>query len=383
MLRESRFGSRSSIVDAERCLSFRPILLVRPPLVVGIWGGKINRKQIVPKQVGRLRAIPDDGVTPRRRPACPCPSGHDPVGHHGGMVALESADDLRTFLFVARTGRLVHAAQLLGVDHTTVGRRISALERQTGARLFDRTKGRWALTPDGERLLEPAERIEAAMTAAREVVDGGEPAALSGAVRVLSTDGFGGFILAPALARLREGHPDLLIELITETQQLGSTARDFDVAVTLEQPTSQGLVHRRLTDYVLHLYATPGYLETHAPLETTADLERHTVIWYVDRLLDIEPLRMLSGLRSSPADIQTMNITAHWQAAASGACVAPLPRFIGSQDARLVRVLPDVEMRRTYWISARREHANSAKVRALTGVLDRVVAERSADLLGA
>jgi DNA-binding transcriptional LysR family regulator len=298
------------------------------------------------------------------------------------MQPLDSADDLRTFLFVAQTGRVSHAAQLLGIDHTTVGRRIAALERQAGARLFNRTRGNWSLTADGERLLDPAERIEAAMTSAREVAAGNGPAALSGSVRILSPDGFGAFLLAPALGELTRQHPDLVVELITETQHLGgATVRDFDIAITLDQPNSAGLVHRRLAPYILQLFATPEYLESSPPVRSIADLERHAVIWYVDRLLDMEPLRVLHELRASPANIQTMNIVAHWQAAAAGVCIAPLPSYIGRADSRLVCVLPDFRVRRTYWVSARREHASGARVRTLISFLDRIVAERAADMV--
>lgn len=299
------------------------------------------------------------------------------------METIRSADDLRIFLAVAQTGRLVAAAAQLGLDHTTIGRRINALERQTGRRLFDRTSAGWQLTPDGERLLEPAERVDAALLDARDIAAGAEADVLTGTIRILATDGFGGFILAPALAGLHRQHRQLTVELVTETQHISSTVRDFDVAVTLEQPTSSGVVHRRLTDYVLKLYATPDYLAAHPAVSSTRDLAQHTLIWYVDRLLDLEPLRLLHEVRDTAADIQSTNLVAHWQAAAAGAGVALLPHYIGATDPRLQCVLPDFEVFRTYWVSARRELAASARVRTVIALLDRVVAARSRDLLGA
>jgi DNA-binding transcriptional LysR family regulator len=296
------------------------------------------------------------------------------------MQTISSADDLTVFLAVARTGRLVQAARLLGVDHTTVGRRISALERQAGRRLFNRTSGGWELTEDGERLLGPAEAVDAGLASAQEAVSGAG-AALTGTVRILATDGFGAFIVAPALRSLRAAHPELLVELVTETQHFGSSVRDFDVAVTLEQPSSTRVVHRKLTDYVLRLYATPDYLERHPPIERIEDLREHTLIWYVDRLLNVEPLRVLRELRPAAANIQSTNLVAHWQAAAAGAGIAPIPHYIAMRDPTLVNVLPGFEVRRTYWVSTLSEHARLARVAAVVNLLDTVVRERQADLL--
>jgi DNA-binding transcriptional LysR family regulator len=301
---------------------------------------------------------------------------------HDGVMTVRSADDLRIFLAVARLGSLTAAASALRVDHTTIGRRISALERETGRRLFDRRRTGWTLTTDGDRLLDPAERVEAALVAAREAATGNDLAALSGPVRVLATDGFGTFLLAPALGELHEQHPELTIELVTETQPLGTTVRDFDVAITLEQPTGASLVHRKLTDYVLKLYATPHYLATHPPITRIEDLRDHTLVWYVDRLLSIEPLRVLHQVRAEPADIQSTNLVIHWQCAVAGIGVAPLPHYIGASDTRLVNVLPEFELRRTYWVSAPREHAMTARVRAVIALLDGIVARREVDLVG-
>ncbi|QOR71630.1 LysR family transcriptional regulator [Ruania alkalisoli] len=294
---------------------------------------------------------------------------------------IRSTDDLRVFLAVARTGRLVQAGALLGVDHTTVGRRISALERTAGRRLFDRRSEGWELTPDGERLLGPAEAVDAALASAHEALESGERT-LTGTVRILATDGFGAFLVPPVLRTLRERHPGLVVELVTETQHIGSSVRDFDVAVTLEEPASSRLVHRRLADYVLRLYATPEYLERHPPVGTVEDLRAHTLIWYVDRLLNVEPLRVLHEVRPTAANIQSTNVVAHWQAAAAGAGIALLPCYIAEEDPRLTQVLPDLEVRRTYWISSPAEHARLARVRAVVGLIDEAMRRSRSRLIG-
>ncbi|GAB7189535.1 LysR family transcriptional regulator [Kineococcus sp. NUM-3379] len=297
-----------------------------------------------------------------------------------------SADDLRVFLALARHGRLVQAAASLGVDHTTVGRRVMAMERSTGHRLFDRGPAGWVPTAAGRGLLEPAATVEAALQDATRRLGrrgperpGGE---LSGTVRVLAPDGFGSCVLAPGLGPLVRAHPDLTVELVTATAHVPSTNRGFDVLVTLEAPSSARLARRHLTDYVLRLYASAEYLDRAPPLRRVEDLAGHTVVHYVDALLDVAPLRVLQDVLPRPAAVQSTNFVAQWQAAAAGVGIAPLPQYVGRHDPRLVPVLPHLEFRRRYWVAVPREHAGLARVEAVTDLLDDLVRERADDLHG-
>jgi DNA-binding transcriptional LysR family regulator len=293
---------------------------------------------------------------------------------------MMSADDLRYFLAVAQRRRLVRAAAQLGVDHTTVSRRIGALERAVGQRLFDRTEQGWLLTDAGRTLLEPAESVDGAIALAEERLGIGGPS-LSGTVRITCPDGFGAFLLAPALGALNERYPDLVVEMVTATQHLDQAVRGFDVAVTLEQPSSAHFTHRPLTDYILRLYATPEYLAARPPVERFEDLAGHVVIFYVDHLLDLPSLRLLQRLPLQP-NLQSTNVVAQWQAAAAGVGIAPLPQYIAGSDPRLVPVLPELVFRRRYWLALPAEHARLARVRAVIEVLADVVASRRDDLVG-
>ena len=292
-----------------------------------------------------------------------------------------SADDLRVFLALARHGRLVQAAAVLGVEHTTVGRRVMAMERTTGHRLFDRTPGGWVLTAAGRSLLEPAAAVEAAVADATQRL-GRRGSALSGTVRILAPDGFGTFVIAPGLGALTSAHPDLVVELVTATAHVPRSAREFDVAVSLEAPSSARLVRRHLTDYLLRLYTSEAYLARNPPPERVQDLATHTLVHYVDALLDVAPLRVLQDLLPRPAAVQSTNFVAQWQAAAAGVGIAPLPQYLARQDPRLVLVLPALEFRRRYWLAVPREHADLPRVQAVVELLERVVRERADDLAG-
>jgi DNA-binding transcriptional LysR family regulator len=288
------------------------------------------------------------------------------------------ADDLRYFLEVARTGRLVAAGRGLGVNHTTVGRRITALERTLGNRLFDRAPTGWVLTDAGHDLIVHAESIESALLAAMESAGSGG-GRLSGTVRIATPDGFGAFLLAPNLAGLRSQHPDLNIEIVTATRHDVLAAREFDVAVTLERPSPRGVDISELADYRLGLYAAGDYLRAHPQITHILDLHDHTLIGYVDSVLDVPALRILDELLPGHrTQIQTNNITGQWTAAVAGLGIAALPLYIGEPDPRLEPVLAeDVTVRRKYWLIVPRELRRLARVRAATAMLRSIAADHS------
>jgi DNA-binding transcriptional LysR family regulator len=293
-------------------------------------------------------------------------------------VVVLGADNIRFFLEVARVGRLNEAARVLDVDHTTVGRRITALERAMGERLFDRAPSGWRLTEAGKRLMPRAEAVESAVIAAFDTQ--GSPAdSLTGSIRIATTDGFGAFIIAPHLVELKEANPFLGVELVTATVHNAVSERHFDVAVTLERPTSRAVRSEALAYYSLALYATPEYLAKSKPINEVSDLREHTVIWYVNALMDVEPLRIFDSLaHHQKIDVQISNITGHWLAARSGVGIAPLPSYIGNNDPHLVRVLPDsFDIRRLYWLVVPRELERLQRVRKVCAFLQRTVDEHA------
>ncbi|MCV7064751.1 LysR family transcriptional regulator [Mycolicibacterium farcinogenes] len=286
-----------------------------------------------------------------------------------------SADNLRFFLEVARTGRLNEAARNLGVDHTTVGRRITALEKAFGERLFDRSPGGWHLTEAGADLLPRAETVESAVVAAYDARTS-TAGPLTGTVRMVTPDGFGAFVVAPRLIELRRAHPHLDVELVTATEHGSLSARHFDIAVTLEQPSPRAVHVHHLAGYDLRLYATPEYLSAAPPIADIADLTDHTLVWYIDALLDVAPLRILESLpHKQRVAVQTNNITGHWTAARSGLGIAPLPEYLGEPDDALEVVLPEkFSARRNYWMVIPREMQQLGRVRAVAQFLRSTVA---------
>ncbi|GCE37924.1 transcriptional regulator, LysR family [Rhodococcus wratislaviensis] len=240
----------------------------------------------------------------------------------------------------------------MNVEHTTIRRRIIALEKSVGSRLFDKTVNGWVLTLSGQRLLPYAQRIESeAETAQAALKD--EEHNLKGTVRIVATDGLGSRVIAPSLAALRQKHPSIEVDLVTTSHLLDYTVGEFDLAVTIgDRPERRGFRQTHLCDYQLRLYASPGYLDSHAPITSLSDLAEHNLIWFVESLLQLPELRDSQNEEiSAHANIvfRTTNIFAQLEAAASGGGLGLLPCFLAHSDPRLLPVLHnEVHPQRNY-----------------------------------
>ncbi len=266
-----------------------------------------------------------------------------------------SLDDLRTLIAVARTGRLVSAATHLGIDHTTVRRRLDRLEAALGARLLDRTREGWELTGLGREVVARAGVVDEVVERVREAV-AGERSAVRGTVRVLAPEAFALAYATPALARLRRSSPGVVIELETTTRELGVHAAGFDLAVTVGPPAGSRLVSEVLVPYVLRLYAAPDYLETHGPLRTPADLAGHPLVFYVDALLAVRELDLAPLLGGMRLGFGATSASAQVEATRRGAGIGLLHSFAAEDDPGLIPVLPDqVEFPLQFSLSMRRE----------------------------
>ncbi|WP_076997656.1 LysR family transcriptional regulator [Variovorax sp. KK3] len=279
-------------------------------------------------------------------------------------------DNLRFFLELARTGTLVSAARRLAVDHTTVARRIQALEKEMGTTLFAREAGGHRLTDAGRRLQPQVEAMENAFLAIESASPGAHEG-LSGLVRIGATEGFGTVVLAPQLARFAQQHPRLVIDLLAMPRLVHLSRREADIVISLERPARGPVVVSKLTDYVLRLYASADYLDSHPPIASREGLRGHVFISYVDDLLFSKELQFLDELyRPDAFALRSTSILAQHHAAVAGAGIAVLPAFIAERDPALRRVLPkEANFTRTFWMSMPAESKHLGRIQAVWGFL--------------
>ena len=291
-------------------------------------------------------------------------------------------DNLQYFLELARSGTLVAAARRLGVEHTTVSRRVQALEKQMGQALFAREAGGHRLTEAGRHLLPGVEAMEAAVLGVERSVPapGGGPAGL---VRVGATEGFGMLILAPQLARLTQKHPQLSIDLLALPRMLHLSRREADIVISLERPTRGSVIVTRLADYTLHLYGQRETLARRPLVQQREDLRHHAFISYVDDLLFTKELQFLDALHQPERfAFRSTSITAQYEAVRAGAGLAVLPAFMADRDPVLARVLPgEARFTRTFWMSMPAEAKHLARMQAVWGFLKETVREAAGRLV--
>lgn len=291
-------------------------------------------------------------------------------------------DNLRYFLELARAGTLQSAARRLEVDHTTVARRIQALEKQVGAPLFSREAGGHRLTEAGRRL-QP--QVEAMENAFRSVESAAPPSheGLAGVVRIGATEGFGTAILAPQLALFALAHPRLVIDLLALPRLVHLSRREADIVISLERPARGPVVVTKLSDYTLRLYASKGYLAKHGAIAAREDLRGHSFISYVDDLLFSKELQYLDELHKPDAfALRSTSILAQHAAVAAGAGIAVLPAFIAEGDASLCAVLPSqARFTRSFWMSMPAETKHLARMQAVWNFVKQTVEARRALLM--
>ena len=185
----------------------------------------------------------------------------------------------RTFLAVLAEGSLSAAARALDIAQPTVGRHIAALERALGMPLF--TRSQIGLSPLESALsLRPLAEAMRSAAAALERAAASQGAGVRGVVRVTASEVIGVEVLPSILARLREAHRDLQIELVLSNRMQDLLQREADIAVRMVRPDQASLIARRVGRIEVGLHATRHYLERHGTPASAADLKGHTLIGF-------------------------------------------------------------------------------------------------------
>lgn len=285
-------------------------------------------------------------------------------------------DDLHVVLTLARTGALARAAKELDVDHTTVGRRVEAIESSLGVRLFVRSPRGYVPTAEAERLLPEMARVEEAVLGVERSAQGHQDS-LSGVVRVTSGESFGVGYLAPRLAEFGHRHPGLSLELVTGGTVLDLARREADIAVRLFRSTHEHLVVRRVGEVRHALYASTAYV-ARRPLRRPSELKAHPLLVPTPgpKVVETEWVKKLSG-GAPPAFVSTMTL-ALVAAAKQGVGIAVLPRYLGDPEPGLTRLpMPD-EPAEPIWVTVHRDLRRAPRVRVVLDFLvERLVRDAS------
>jgi DNA-binding transcriptional LysR family regulator len=265
-------------------------------------------------------------------------------------------DDLRLFLGAAREGSTLRAAQKLGVNQTTVARRLGALEHGLGVTLFERSPRGYRLTIQGEALVPRAEAVEAATLslqaeAARLLRD------VSCAIRVTATHPIMTHLVGPVIRAYRTSHPEVTFEVLSTTRHLNLDEGEADIAFrSARSLTGDTLIATRLPDIMWTFYCAENYRGCGAGPTGADDLADHDVLVYTGTPVmgfytdwfrsQTRPLR-IAGTANSPEDMVGLIL--------SGLGVSFLPCFLGDATPGLRRCFaPPPEFDRPWWLVASR-----------------------------
>lgn len=284
-------------------------------------------------------------------------------------------DDLRHVLAVARAGSALKAAQALGVNQSTVIRRVSALEERLGACLFERSSAGYEPTTLGRAAAAAAERMEAE-TKTFSATLASTQRALSGVVRLSTAETLANLLVAPCLQEFHKAHPGVRVELDASDRRVDVARGEADVALRAgSRPQGAGIVARRLPDNDWSLYGSRAYVAEHGCPESPDALAGHAMVlldwprgrtgvadWIVDRTAEAD-----IRVRSNSLTNLVSNVRA-------GVGLGALPCILGDGEADLVRCFPPPpELRSEMWLIVREELKAAPHVRALADFLARHV----------
>ena len=281
-------------------------------------------------------------------------------------------DDLQIFLAVARAGRISKAARRLGVEHTTVARRLSALEDDLGVPLFYRTTTGYLLTSHGQNVLANAETMEnAALAVAARAREGS--GAIGGRVRVAMVPEFASHWLSPRLPAFRELHPQIDLQVLVGTRQRDLSRGEAELAIQSPRPHQSAMVSVRLARTSTALYAARSLVgSTRLWVDDAKSLRGLPLLVYTPGFHVLQQAKWFQPvLASGRVVLETNSSHTLLAAAKAGVGVAVLARFLARSHDDLVAVSDDVA-ENDVWLITHPEFRRDPKVRATSDFLRKI-----------
>jgi DNA-binding transcriptional LysR family regulator len=281
-------------------------------------------------------------------------------------------DNLQVFLTIARTGRISAAARRLGIEHTTVSRRLDALEKELGVPLFYRTTTGYLPTTHAKNILASAETMErAAIAVAARAREGS--GAVAGRVRLAMAPEFASHWLAPQLPAFRARHPQIELQILVGTRERDLTRGEAELSIQSPRPRQQGLVTVRLAHTATALYASKTLLGGKKLwIERVEDLRGLSLLVYTPAYQMLQEAKWFQPvLASAHISVETNSTHTLLAATRAAAGVAVLPHFVAQNEPALVSVSEPVADH-DVWLITHPEFRRDPKVRVTADFLKRI-----------
>ncbi len=266
-------------------------------------------------------------------------------------------DDLRIFLSVARTGSFSGAAKQLKVQQSTVSRRMRSMEKQLGARLVERNKTGYELTPAGENVKKAATRMEIEVLGVDSKVSG-KDTNLAGSLRVTTINDMTPLVLMPAFARFSHTYPGINLQISASNTDSSLVKREADVAIRLTNTPGYTLIGKRLVKVVSTVYGSRDYLQH-------IRRQKQEPKWIGVECCDYHKAWTKQACGQQPHNFYCSDSFLTLAAIKEGLGVAFLPCFIGDKDPVLERYCePDSSHNLGLWILFHPDLKGTARILA-------------------
>ncbi len=290
-------------------------------------------------------------------------------------------DDLRFFLAVARHRTLAEAAKHLDVTQSTVGRRVTSLQKTMGVRLLDRTVDGYVPTQAGHSILAHIQRVETETLAVEHAVTGLD-ARLAGLVRVAAPQLLTSHVLAPSFAALQGVYPDILIEAVPEAGIASPARNDADVLVRMRQFEHESLIVRSIGTIAFGLYACVAYLAHHGDPDFSNGLLGHRLITLLDdRHSSPQEPWLSEHARNAKVVFKADSHESQYWTAYSGGGLALLPRFRADAEPALRFIAtPTPVPSASIWLGVHHDSRSVPRVRVVLDCIAEAVHIRASTM---
>lgn len=297
------------------------------------------------------------------------------------MCPVFDWNDLRHLIAVSRHGSTLAAAKALGVNQSTVHRRLAELERRVGLSLVRRHPTGYRLSELGEALIDPVLAVETAIIALERRVAALKHD-LKGVIRLTCPEPTVSRIVATGLLdRFYERYPGLAIEFVTSDRYLDIAKGEADVAFRSGEPMDDSLVGRKICDSVWAIYASKSYVQQHGRPMSIANLASHAMIGFDGIMQNHRAAKWLPVAVPNARIVNRNNsMLGTLSAVKAGIGIAPLPTTLGDAEETLVQVLPPVEeLTRSWYLLSHPDLRETPRIAAFVDhVLDDIPALRKA-----
>jgi DNA-binding transcriptional LysR family regulator len=286
-----------------------------------------------------------------------------------------SWDDFRYVKAIADTRSLAGAAEQLGINHSTVFRRLGLIEQQLGLRLFERGRGGYALTPCGEEMAELAQRLgEDIVTFERRVT--GQDLRPSGELRVTTSDIFLLRLLNDVLIGFRRSYPEIVLDVVVTNRTLNLSKREADVALRATYQAPESLTGPRLARLAWAVYG-PRALASNS-FDPLTDCRQHNWIAFADHFAIAKALKWLGEHVAEERIVYRVNtLVGLAEASAGGVGIALLPCFVAAAVPELCQLSPTIpELEGELWLLTHPDLSGTARVKAFMDYCTQEIGKR-------